>query len=185
MSAIASCSHVMAAGKHKRMKWSLNAKRHAGYLGRRSRTRRAGPSSAVVGSGLRNRLDCCSQRHLPRPSAAHRAPERVCFAALAGNSSCADRRRPERRKPLPTRPPAPSCGVPDNTAVPHSFARLPIVNLRSDDVRSARPAMSAAISCPGRMCPACMASIGAIVISAQAATISSNTAAVAFFAILP
>ncbi len=43
--------------------------------------------------------------------------------------------------------------------------------------------MSTAISCPGRMCPACMASIGAIVISAQAATTSSSTAAVVFFAI--
>ena len=44
--------------------------------------------------------------------------------------------------------------------------------------------MSAAISCPGRMCPACMASIGAAVISAQAAMTSNSTDAIVLLAIL-
>src|ERR1019366_9689733 len=43
--------------------------------------------------------------------------------------------------------------------------------------------MSAAISCPGRICPACMASIGAIAISAQAAMTTSRIAAIPFFPI--
>ena len=138
MSTKTSCGHFIAAANYVRV--GMNAKREGSC-----RIHREENARSTHWSGQRSwRFRAQDLFPLPlqvsslAPASAHRAPERACFAVPAGNSSYADHHRPGRPKPLPALPQAPSCVVPDSTAVLQPFAHLPNSEARSDDARGAQ-----------------------------------------------
>ena len=140
MNATTSCGHFIAAANYIRV--GMNSKREGSC-----RIHREENARSTHWSGQRSwRFRAQNLFPLPlqvsslAPASAHRAPERACFAVPAGNSSYADHHRPARPKPLPALPQAPSCGVPDSTAVLQPFACFRSSGARSDGVRSVRRA---------------------------------------------